>query len=128
MSKQHRSRYCLFVGVVCVFATLCDRSSSATAGPSTRDAMARRPISIVRATRAQKLTKSAHDSGGVEIAPAVLPQHSPCVARAYAALAIRRDALLAHHGGPSAAFDSEYARLKKSLVSDAALEAAGCVP
>lgn len=49
-----------------------------------------------------------------------------CLSVRYDALAGKVPALVAKHGGRTAAFEEEYAAVKRDLVSDKALEEAGC--
>ena len=58
--------------------------------------------------------------------PAVKPAQPDCVKAAYAKLSAEAEALSAEHGTDTETFRALIAARKEALVSDAALNAAGC--
>lgn len=78
-------------------------------------------IPIVRGTRASKAPKTPKANDDQISGP-----FSACLAERYAELAKRRKEIAALHPEGTREFDREYQRVKRTLVGDAALEAAKC--
>lgn len=70
-------------------------------------------------TKRKSVPPSATDMG---------PTMAPCVAARYVALEKMRASLMVKHGGATTSFFEEYGVEKQKLVSNEALEAAGCKP